>query len=153
MRSRVLLKRFFVDFFKTLRRYFQFHSPCALHPLPPFKGALSDLESAVRLSGACALDQAAMERCDDEVAQEAAQLLRLAPVRRRVATQSLSQLAVLFRLEEDDARALRCFKVAAALGGAFAKSMVVALNPYAALCGDMLTEAIGRLQRGEPELA
>ena len=86
------------------------------------------------------------------MADETAQLLRQAPVRRRIATQTLTQLGVLLRSEDNEERALLCFKVAAALGGAFAKEMVVAMNPYAALCGSMLTEAIGRLQRGEPEL-
>ena len=49
---------------------------------------------------------------------------------------------------EEDA-ALEDFKRAANLGGKFAKEMVVALNPYAALCNQMLAEMIHKCQTGE----
>lgn len=115
-------------------------------------GALTDLQDAVRLCGLRIFDEASSQPNDDALGREAVQLLRAAPVRRRIASQALTQLGVLLRCEEMEEQALRCFKVAAALGGSFAKEMVVALNPYAALCGSMLSETIGRLQRGEPEL-
>ena len=49
----------------------------------------------------------------------------------------------------DDGGALEDFKIAASLGNDFAKQMVVQLNPYAALCNQMLSEVIGKIRRGE----
>ena len=50
----------------------------------------------------------------------------------------------------NDEGALDDFKIAANLGNEFAKQMVVQLNPYAALCNQMLSEVIGKIRRGEP---
>lgn len=49
-----------------------------------------------------------------------------------------------------DEAALEDFKKAAKLGGQFAKEMVVALNPYAALCNQMLADMLKKVQSGEP---
>ena len=49
----------------------------------------------------------------------------------------------------DGENALNDFKIAANLGSEFAKHMVVQLNPYAALCNQMLSEVIGKIRRGE----
>ena len=43
---------------------------------------------------------------------------------------------------------LTIIQAAATLGNKFAQSQVVKLNPYAKLCNQMLTEAIGKLQDG-----
>ena len=45
--------------------------------------------------------------------------------------------------------AIEDFKRAADLGSEFAKVMVVQLNPYAALCNQMLREVIGKIKTGE----
>ncbi|KAI5646638.1 hypothetical protein NE865_01572 [Phthorimaea operculella] len=50
------------------------------------------------------------------------------------------------RKQDDDARA--AFKQAAALGSGFAKKQMVELNPYAALCNQMLSQVM----RGEKEI-
>jgi hypothetical protein len=49
----------------------------------------------------------------------------------------------------DEAGALEDFKAAAHLGNDFAKQMLVALNPYAALCNQMLGEVMAKLRSGE----
>jgi hypothetical protein len=48
-------------------------------------------------------------------------------------------------------RAFEDFKAAAKLGGRFARKQVVAMNPYAALCNQMLmiSETFKKLRRGE----
>ena len=51
-------------------------------------------------------------------------------------------------LGEDEA-ALEDLKAAANLGSEFAKTLVIQLNPYAALCNEMLAEVVGQIRRGE----
>ena len=70
----------------------------------------------------------------------------LAKGRGTAAAQAYTQRGLIHRLngEEDEAR--EDFEKAAALGSAFAKSMVVQMNPYAAMCNKMLTEAINKLK-------
>lgn len=49
----------------------------------------------------------------------------------------------------DNEAALEDFKAAAHLGSEFGRHMVVALNPYAALCNQMLGEVMAKLCAGE----
>ena len=49
----------------------------------------------------------------------------------------------------DDEGALEDFKCAAHLGNDFAKQMLVALNPYAALCNQMLSKVMNQLRTGQ----
>ncbi|XP_009271667.1 PREDICTED: tetratricopeptide repeat protein 36 [Aptenodytes forsteri] len=81
-------------------------------------GALQDLDAAIRLSRGCG----------------------------RAACQSFVQRGLIHRLQarEDDAR--RDFERAARLGSAFARQQLVLLNPYSALCNQMLCEMLGRLR-------
>lgn len=51
----------------------------------------------------------------------------------------------------DDEGGVADFKIAASLGGQFAKRQVIAMNPYAALCNQMLAEVITKLRTGEGE--
>uniref|UniRef100_A0A1I8GES6 TPR_REGION domain-containing protein n=2 Tax=Macrostomum lignano TaxID=282301 RepID=A0A1I8GES6_9PLAT len=83
------------------------------------RGALDDLESALRLSRGSG----------------------------RVACQALTQRGVIHRAEGRDDEARQDFEAAARLGGPFAKQMLVEMNPYAALCNQMLREVIGQLSR------
>lgn len=68
-----------------------------------------------------------------------------------VASQAFTQRGLLKKLQNDDDGSYHDFKMAAALGNQFAKSQVVNMNPYAALCNQMLREAVGKLQRGEAD--
>ena len=61
----------------------------------------------------------------------------------------LHQINELFFLPGDDERALEDFKMAAKLGSEFAKHQVMLMNPYAALCNQMLGEVMSRIKRGE----
>eukprot|EP00076_Gallus_gallus_P029404 XP_015153480.1 tetratricopeptide repeat protein 36 isoform X1 [Gallus gallus] len=86
-------------------------------------GALRDLDAAIRLGRGCG----------------------------RAVCQSLVQRGLIHRLQarEDDAR--RDFQQAARLGSAFARRQLVLLNPYSALCNQMLSEMLGRLRN--PDVA
>ncbi|NXC46919.1 TTC36 protein, partial [Penelope pileata] len=81
-------------------------------------GALRDLDTAIRLGRGCG----------------------------HAVCQSLVQRGLIRRLQarEDDAR--RDFERAARLGSAFARRQLVLLNPYSALCNQMLGEMLGRLR-------
>jgi hypothetical protein len=61
----------------------------------------------------------------------------------------LTQRGLIRRLQGCDEGALEDFKAAAKLGSRFAGKQVIAMNPYAALCNQMLSEAFGKLRRGE----
>ncbi|XP_060073370.1 tetratricopeptide repeat protein 36 homolog [Ylistrum balloti] len=65
------------------------------------------------------------------------------------ACQAYTQRGLIFKLEGEDEKALEDFKRAAALGGQFAKQQVVAMNPYAALCNQMLSEVMRKVKGGE----
>ena len=62
------------------------------------------------------------------------------------AAQAYTQRGLIHRLNREDKQAYEDFSKAAALGSTFAKSMVVQLNPYAAMCNKMLAEAISKLK-------
>ncbi|KAL0110892.1 hypothetical protein PUN28_014083 [Cardiocondyla obscurior] len=56
----------------------------------------------------------------------------------RTGIQALCQRGALYRWMEQDDRARKDFTRAAEAGSSFAKSQLVALNPYAAMCNAML---------------
>ena len=65
------------------------------------------------------------------------------------AAQAYTQRALIHSLNGNEDKALKDFTKAAELGNAFARSVVVQMNPYAAMCNRMLADAINQL-RGEP---
>ncbi|XP_046579968.1 tetratricopeptide repeat protein 36 homolog [Haliotis rubra] len=67
----------------------------------------------------------------------------------KVSCQAYTQMGLIHRLEGDDTQAIEDFKKAAQLGSEFAKQQVVALNPYAAMCNQMLSEVMQKVRRGE----
>ena len=67
------------------------------------------------------------------------------------ACQAFTQRAMIRRLEGDDDGCRADFAKAAELGSKFAKQQLVNLNPYAALCNQMLSEMMCKIKRGEPE--
>ncbi|XP_068772921.1 tetratricopeptide repeat protein 36 [Struthio camelus] len=81
-------------------------------------GALRDLDTAIRLGRGCG----------------------------RAACQSLVQRGLIYRLQEREDDARRDFARAARLGSAFARRQLVLMNPYSALCNQMLCEMLGRLR-------
>ncbi|XP_032057604.1 tetratricopeptide repeat protein 36 isoform X1 [Aythya fuligula] len=81
-------------------------------------GALRDLDTAIHLARGCG----------------------------RAACQSFVQRGLIRRLQARDEDARRDFQRAARLGSAFARQQLVLLNPYSALCNQMLCEMLGRLR-------
>ena len=77
--------------------------------------------------------------------------IRLSKGYGKAAAQAYTQRALLKKVQNDEEGALQDFKLAAALGNGFAKSQVIQMNPYAALCNQMLREAFGKLRRGDSE--
>lgn len=87
-------------------------------PLFPRPGALQDLDAAIRLSRG----------------------------RGRAACQSFVQRGLIHRLQAREEDARQDFERAARLGSSFARRQLVLLNPYSALCNQMLCEMLGRLR-------
>jgi hypothetical protein len=64
----------------------------------------------------------------------------------RSGCQALCQRGILNRKEGQDDLARADFEAAAKLGSQFAKMQLIELNPYAALCNQMLHDVMGKLQ-------
>ena len=62
----------------------------------------------------------------------------------KVAELAHTQWGLIRRLQGCDEGALEDFKAATKLGSRFARKQVVAMNPYASLCNQMLSEAFRR---------
>ncbi|XP_046390252.1 tetratricopeptide repeat protein 36 isoform X1 [Ischnura elegans] len=75
--------------------------------------------------------------------------LNLCQKKGKVARQALCQRGMIYRKDGKDEEAKKDFEDAAALGSEFAKSQLVEMNPYAALCNKMLHDVFSKLQRGE----
>ncbi|XP_053609014.1 tetratricopeptide repeat protein 36 [Plodia interpunctella] len=83
---------------------------------------------------------------DDEAMSDIDRALHLTEGKRsRARALALCQRGVLLRKRGADADARAAFTEAAKLGSGFAKKQVVELNPYAALCNQMLSQVM----RGE----
>ncbi|XP_077998331.1 tetratricopeptide repeat protein 36-like isoform X2 [Glandiceps talaboti] len=67
----------------------------------------------------------------------------------KAACQAYTQRGLIRRLEGEEEQALEDFKKAANLGSDFAKSQVIQMNPYAAMCNKMLSEVMTKLKNGE----
>uniref|UniRef100_A0A8C3J6M6 Tetratricopeptide repeat protein 36 n=1 Tax=Calidris pygmaea TaxID=425635 RepID=A0A8C3J6M6_9CHAR len=89
-------------------------------PRLPFSppGALRDLDTAIALSRGCG----------------------------RAACQSFVQRGLIHRLQAREEEARQDFERAARLGSSFARRQLVLLNPYSALCNQMLCQMLGQLR-------
>ena len=58
---------------------------------------------------------------------------------------------MIHRLEGRDDLAKADFESAMQLGSAFAKSMIASMNPYAAMCNQMLKNVFTALEKGTPD--
>ncbi|XP_078491863.1 tetratricopeptide repeat protein 36-like [Ciona intestinalis] len=85
------------------------------------EGALEDLNTAIKLSGE----------------------------RGKAGELALVQRGMIRKLKGQKEDAFDDFKKAADLGNKFAKQEIVASNPYAALCNQMLSKVIGDMQKGK----
>ncbi len=66
-----------------------------------------------------------------------------------VAAMALTQRGCLYRLLGDKESAVADLEVAAHLGSSFASRVLVQMNPYAALCNDMLTSMMTKCATGD----
>uniref|UniRef100_A0A8D0EI00 Tetratricopeptide repeat protein 36 n=1 Tax=Strix occidentalis caurina TaxID=311401 RepID=A0A8D0EI00_STROC len=105
----------------------------AIRLLPQRPSAYNNRAQALRLWG----DLRALRDLDASI--------RLSRGRGRAACQSFVQRGLIRRLQARDEEARRDFEHAARLGSAFARRQLVLLNPYSALCNQMLCEMLGRL--------
>ena len=99
--------------------------------------AINDLERAIILCEPSKDDQTAPKPAHKRTKQTLAQ--------------ALCQRALIHRLNGRDAECRQDFTEAARLGSEFAKRQLVQLNPYAALCNQMLGQMLGNLKQGKPE--
>ncbi|XP_039577706.1 tetratricopeptide repeat protein 36 [Passer montanus] len=72
--------------------------------------------------------------------------IRLSRGRGRAACQSFVQRGLIHRLQARDEEARRDLERAARLGSAFARQQLRLLNPYSALCNQMLGQMLARLR-------
>ncbi|KAG8284028.1 tetratricopeptide repeat protein 36 [Homalodisca vitripennis] len=84
---------------------------------------------------------------DDSAAlEDLTRAISLSEGRTRVAAQALCQRALIYRRRGDDSAARDDFQAAASLGSDFAKQQLVQMNPYAAMCNQMLRQVFTKLQ-------
>lgn len=123
-----------------------------------FIGALDDFSKAIQMrpdrpSGYNNRAQALRLNGDIQGAiedlEEAIRLSRDNPHCAKAHGQALCQRGILKRFDGNADGALEDFKAAACLGSPFAKQMVVKLNPYAALCNQMLADVMQKMKDGE----
>ena len=86
---------------------------------------------------------------EDNAFSDLDKAIELGHGRGKACAQAYTQRGLLKRLKGDEEGALEDFKKASSLGNNFARSMVIQMNPYAKMCNQMLSEVIGKLQRGE----
>ena len=67
---------------------------------------------------------------------------------KRAAKQAYCQRGLIYRRNGRDEEAMSDFKAAAEMGSEFAKSVLVQLNPYAAMCNKMLRDVFSKLEEG-----
>lgn len=60
--------------------------------------------------------------------------------------QAYTQKGILLKQRGDDDEALECFEKAASFGNTMAKKQSIAMNPYARMCNQMLSEIFSKYQ-------
>lgn len=117
--------------------------------------ALSLLTEAVTMAPECPSpynNRAQVYRLQNQVELALADLnmaVQLSGGRGKAAQQALTQRGLIHRLHGNNEEAKSDFQTAAKLGSKFAQKQLVQMNPYAALCGQMLTEAFEKIRKGE----
>uniref|UniRef100_A0A8C6XXH1 Tetratricopeptide repeat protein 36 n=1 Tax=Naja naja TaxID=35670 RepID=A0A8C6XXH1_NAJNA len=96
----------------------------AIQLLPTRASAFNNRAQALRLNGDVASSPEAQQRV------------------RPVARQGFVQRGLIQRLQGQDEAARSSFEQAAALGSVFARRQLALMNPYAALCNQMLSEVM-----------
>ncbi|XP_061448602.1 tetratricopeptide repeat protein 36 isoform X1 [Rhineura floridana] len=125
------------DLDKALERFDR-----AIRLLPERATAYNNRAQALRLNG-----DVASARKDLDMT------LKLSKGVGRVACQGFVQRGLIQRLQGQEEAARKDFEQAASLGSTFARQQLVLMNPYAALCNQMLSEVVKKLHcpREEPQ--
>ncbi|KAK3706566.1 hypothetical protein RRG08_055006 [Elysia crispata] len=113
----------------------------AVDSAPQWPSAYNNRAQALRLKGDVPGARADLDRA-----------IELSHGRGTAACQAYTQRGLIKKKEGDDGGAKEDLEKAASLGGAFAKQMLVALNPYAALCNQMLTGVLDKLRAGDGQV-
>ncbi len=58
----------------------------------------------------------------------------------------MNEVTIFIYKKGKEDEALECFKLAETHGNSFARQQLLALNPYAALCNQMLGDMIGKIK-------
>ncbi|XP_046819960.1 tetratricopeptide repeat protein 36 [Vespa crabro] len=103
----------------------------ALKKVPSSPSILNDRAQAFRLAGR-----------DNEALEDLHMAVKLSQGKGKAGIQALCQRGILYRYMKEDQKAKEDFMLAAEAGSSFAKSQLVSLNPYAAMCNAMLREII-----------
>lgn len=103
----------------------------ALKEAPKSPAILNDRAQALRLANR-----------HEEALKDLHLAVELSEGKGKAGVQALCQRGALYRWMERDEKAKEDFTRAAKAGSSFAKSQLVALNPYAAMCNAMLREII-----------
>ncbi|XP_015178747.1 PREDICTED: tetratricopeptide repeat protein 36 homolog [Polistes dominula] len=101
----------------------------ALKKTPSSPAILNDRAQAFRLAGR-----------DNEALEDLHMAVKLSQGKGKAGIQALCQRGILYRYMNEDQKAKVDFTLAAKAGSSFAKSQLVSLNPYAAMCNAMLQE-------------
>merc|ERR1712106_638522 len=85
----------------------------------------------------------------DSALKDLDKAIQLSEGKGRSGSSALCQRGVLYRKEGRDDDAMTDFKAAAKEGSGFAKSMLVEMNPYAAMCNAMLKNVFTSMAEGK----
>ena len=85
----------------------------------------------------------------DEALEDLNKAIELTKGEGHVASLAYCQRAIIERLKGDECKAEQDFQLAAKLGNPFAKHELVKMNPYAALCGQMLHDMFKKVREGD----
>ncbi|XP_059141749.1 tetratricopeptide repeat protein 36-like [Physella acuta] len=112
----------------------------AVNVAPNWPSAYNNRAQALRLKGDIEGAKADLEKA-----------LELSSEKGTPACQAFTQRGLIRKKEGDDEGARHDFKRAADLGSGFAKQLLASMNPYAALCNQMLGEVMQKLRSGACE--
>ncbi|CAG5125652.1 unnamed protein product [Candidula unifasciata] len=112
----------------------------AVSTAPEWPSAYNNRAQALRLKGDIEGAKADLDKA-----------LELSQGSGNVACQAFTQRGLILKREGNDEGAKQDFEKAANLGSAFAKQLLAAMNPYAALCNQMLCDVMHKLRSGQEE--
>lgn len=84
----------------------------------------------------------------DEALSDLNNAINLCGKRGRTGCQAYAQRGQIYLYWGKKAEAIEDFKIAASLGSGFAKAILTQLNPYAAMCNQMLGEVFAKYRQG-----